>query len=148
MSAEPVVYSAGVQYWAPSSPGDIADRWTILKLKVARCADADKRQACARRLEELVLPRFDETTTGVVNALGRINETLWDLEDAVRASMAQPNTPENQARFLRAARCIPLLNDTRNHLKKRIDEMSGYTDLQDAKVYTRMPPRCASECRA
>lgn len=132
----PTVYDSGVQYWAPSSPGDIADRWTILKLKVARCEDDVRRQACARRLQELVLPRFDETTTGVVNALGRINETLWDLENVVRAAMAQPNTPDNQARFLRAARCIPLLNDTRNHLKKRIDEMSGFSDLQDVKLYS------------
>lgn len=125
------------QYWAPSSPGDLADRWTILNLKLARCPldSQDKREACVRRLQELALPAFDEVTTGLVDALGRINETLWDLEDTVRALLALPDTPEHQSRFLRAARSIPILNDTRNHLKKRIDELMGYSDLQDVKVY-------------
>lgn len=129
--------AATTEYWAPSSPGDLADRWTILNLKLARCpeADAEKRAACARRLQELALPAFDRVTTGLVEALGRINESLWDLEDTVRSLLAQPDTPPNRARFLRAARCIPILNDTRNHLKKRIDELMGYGDLQDVKVY-------------
>lgn len=126
------------QYWAPSSPGDLADRWTILNLKLAKCPEADleKRAACQRRLEELPVPAYDSVTTGIVQALARVNESLWELEDTVREVMALPDTPQQRARFLGAARCIPILNDTRNHLKKRIDELMGYTDVQDVKLYT------------
>lgn len=126
-------------YWAPSSPGDLADRWTILNLKLAQCPAADeaKRAACVRRLEELPVPAYDAVTMGVVEALGRVNQGLWTLEDTVRELLALPDTPPNRARFLRAARCIPILNDTRNHLKKRVDELMGYADLQDVKVYAR-----------
>lgn len=129
-----------LRYWAPSSPGDLADRWTILNLKLARCHDEAGRGACVRRLQELALPEFDQPATAVVDALGRVNAALWDLEDEVRDAMAAGDSPDAQERFVRAARCIPVLNDTRNHLKKRIDQLSGYEDLQDVKVYACQRP--------
>ncbi len=122
----------GVRYWAPSSPGDLADRWTILQLKLRKAADDDKRAVCLRRLQELQLPVFDETTQGIVDALARINESLWDLENAVRAAIMKN---DETGKFVRAARSIPLLNDTRNHLKARIDALMGYNDTQDVKLY-------------
>lgn len=124
-----------VQYWAPSSPGDLADRWTILKLKERKAASESTRAAAARRLDELRLPTFDATVSALVDALSRINEALWHLEDRVRALMARPD-PESQLAFMRAARGIPVLNDTRNHIKARIDSLMGYTDAQDPKAYS------------
>lgn len=127
------------RYWAPSSPGDLADRWSILNLKLTRCPPEDetKRLACLRRLRELAVPEYDESASALVDALGRVNAALWDLEDTVRATMAAGDAHD---RFVRAARCIPVLNDTRNHLKRRIDQLCGYDDLQDVKMYTLTPP--------
>jgi hypothetical protein len=124
-------------YWAPSSPGDLADRWTILQLKLRKARDEAARGACARRLQELHLPAYDETSMAIVEALGRVNEALWDLEDAVRALMASPDQgADTRAKFVQAARSIPVMNDTRNHLKRRIDQLMGYDDLQDVKLYS------------
>ena len=127
------------RYWAPSSPGDLADRWSILNLKLTRCPADDEvtRAACMRRLRELTVPEFDESTSALVDALGRVNAALWDLEDTVRATMA---AGDDHDRFVRAARCIPVLNDTRNHLKRRIDQLCGYDDMQDVKLYCRPAP--------
>lgn len=124
-------------YWAPSSPGDLADRWTILQLKLAKCPETDhaKRDTCVRRLRELPLPNYDATALGLVEALARINSTLWDLEDTVRRLMAQPDGPQQRAAFIRAARAVPILNDTRAHLKMRLDQLCGYDGLQDPKMY-------------
>lgn len=128
------------KYWVPSSPGDIADRWTILNLKVLRADTEAKRHIAIRRLQELVLPEYDDATTAIVDALAKINERLWDLEDEIRRLLAAGSTKLD--RFVEVARSIPLLNDTRAHLKGRIDEMMGHTDPQDVKVYccTNDPP--------
>lgn len=131
------------RYWAPSSPGDLADRWSILNLKLTRCPPEDEaaRSACMRRLRELAVPEYDESATALVDALGRVNAAIWDLEDTVRATMAAGDAHD---RFVRAARCIPVLNDTRNHLKRRIDQLCGYDDLQDVKVYAMNNPAHAA----
>ena len=72
----------------------------------------------------------------VVDALGKVNEALWRLEDAVRALIAgEDQGPHVTIQFVRAARSIPLLNDLRNHLKSRVDALMGYADAQDPKVY-------------
>jgi hypothetical protein len=130
-----------IQYWAPSSPGDLADRWTILQLKLRKAADDDnKKAAVVRRMQELQIPAFDEPTMALVDALARINDALWDLEDTVRALIASEDQgPATSARFVRAARSIPLLNDLRNHIKARIDAMMGYADIQDPKLYGTPP---------
>ncbi len=121
-------------YWAPSSPGDLADRWTILAIRVARAEDEAARQAATLRIQGLCMPGYDDTSASVMDALGRINERLWDLEDEVRRLAAAPQTADTQARFLQAARSIPILNDTRAHLKSRIDELMGHA-AQDVKMY-------------
>lgn len=120
-------------YWAPSSPGDLADRWTILTLKVQRASDDAKREAATRRLSELALPVYDDTSAAIVAALARVNERLWDLEDDVRRLMASSKADAEPA-FVRVARAIPLLNDTRAHLKARIDELMGH-GTHDVKMY-------------
>lgn len=122
------------KYWAPSSPGDLADRWTILNLKVLKADTEAKRQACIAQLRQLVMPEYDATATAIVDALGKINEQLWALEDEVRALMAAPETPDTRARFVRAAKRVPLLNDTRAHLKARIDGLMGHA-AHDVKTY-------------
>ncbi len=122
------------KFWMPCSPGDLADRWSILNLKLAKASTPEQREACQRLLHALPWPGFDETAMGVVHALQRVNQQLWDLEDDVRALMAGEQTDDAQRRFVEAARKIPLLNDTRAHLRTRIDELTGHTP-GDLKVY-------------
>lgn len=119
-------------YWAPSSPGDLADRYTILQLKVERADSDAKRRAALDVIRLLQLPEFDDTAAVLVDALARVNRRLWDLEDAVRRLMAHGNDgPE----FVHAARGIPLLNDVRAHLKGRIDEAMGAGGVAEQKTY-------------
>jgi hypothetical protein len=123
--------AAGPAFWAPSSPGDLADRWTILSLKVARCDTEAKRDAAERLLGELRLPVYDSTCAALFDALGRVNEQLWDLEDTVRRHLGDPYG----AQFVEAARRVPVMNDTRAHLKARIDELMGHAQ-GDVKSYS------------
>ena len=57
-----------------------------------------------------------------MNALlcAAINEALWDLEDAVRASEAEQAF---DAKFVELARKIYAFNDERARIKKRINQM-------------------------
>lgn len=112
-------------YWLPSTPGEIADRWTILKLKLSRCDthDAGARESIAEEMRAMRIPAFDDDTLALVEALGRINERMWDLQASVRRLMHADDQPE----FLESARKLPLLNDTRAHIKSRIDQLMGYT---------------------
>ena len=119
-------------YVAPSSPGDLADRWTIMKLKVVKAPTEEGRRAALKRLHDLPLPQWYPEASALVDVLGSVNERLWELEDRVRALIADPGYDRDD--FIAAARTIPILNDVRAHLKGRIDLLMG-CEPADVKMY-------------
>jgi len=113
------------EYWAPSSPGDLADRWTQLNLALLKAGTEAERRAAVCQLRRLRLPDFDDALVAIVDALGNVNERLWDLEADMRRLLTGPDTPDRRARLLEASRRLPLLKDTRAHLKARIDDLAA-----------------------
>ncbi len=121
----------------PATPGEVADRRGILRLKLRAARTADERRAISAHLDALPsldsLVAFDDTARALVAALDRINERLWQLEDVVREIMDVPGAEAADA-FVRAARSVPIMNDTRNHIKRRIDAVMGWPAM-DVKMY-------------
>jgi hypothetical protein len=125
---------------APTSPGDVLDRLTILDLKVARIADPDRRrQASAHRhalreaWHEQGLP--DPTSFPEHGELAQINGELWDVEDALRAHERASTFDEA---FVALARSVYRLNDARASAKARLDARLG-ARFGDVKSYDADP---------
>ncbi len=118
------------------SPGEIADRLTILQIKAGRISDPDKLGAILREkaILEDAWSRMPDSVAlrALVGELKSINEQLWELEDLVRAhERAQDFGPS----FVQRARAIYKTNDRRAYVKRRINEALG-SDLLEVKAYT------------
>lgn len=121
------------QLFVPSTPGDLADRRSILALKVERGRCEARRQRAREILA--ALPELAGVPVGseagqVAQALHGVNGRLWELEDEVRERSAA-----GDAAFVAAARLVPVMNDVRAHLKNRIDELCGWAP-GDVKMYS------------
>jgi hypothetical protein len=117
--AKPILIEVGA--------GDLMDRASILQIKDERIADPEKRANVRREL--LALEPARARLLGAFPALGaleaelkRINETLWDIEDAIRRCEAQGDFGP---RFIELARAVYQNNDRRGALKKTINVVSG-----------------------
>ena len=109
-------------------PGEIADRLTILSLKILHGAAAgkdtkhflDERNALLTQLRgrELSGPWLEYTLE-----LGAVNSALWQAEDEIRALRALPVVSPTQALVI--AFRIPTLNDRRAELVSLINQSTG-----------------------
>jgi uncharacterized protein DUF6165 len=118
----------------PSSYGDAADRITILMIKGERIGDAEKLKSVHAQLDALTkafqvarTPEFD----ALFAKLKAINETLWDIEDDIRA---HERRGDFGAGFVELARSVYRSNDRRAALKREIDALLG-SDLREEKSY-------------
>lgn len=115
-------------------PGELIDRITILKLKVAHL-DGARRADAAARLAILLehwhaLPASSEVSA-LADELAALNQRLWAIEDALRACERRGDFG---ARFVEHARNVYRTNDRRAQLKADIDTALGHV-IGDAKVY-------------
>ena len=119
----------------PTSPGELIDKLTILRLKTERITDAGK-LTNVRREKELL-----ERTAGAIpvtadlialwDEMYAINAALWVIEDAVREhEKAQDFGPA----FVTLARAVYVTNDRRAEVKKRINLLLG-SALSEEKSY-------------
>jgi hypothetical protein len=111
----------------PISPGELLDKITILRIKAARMTDAA--QIANVRLElSLLETTWRESgwaTTAVSaeeNALQRVNECLWEIEDRIRAQEAAQRF---DSQFIELARSVYRSNDERAAIKRRINVRLG-----------------------
>ena len=120
----------------PVSPGELLDKITILRIKVARIADAAK--LANVRLELDLLEKtwrdcgcaaFDVTQDE--RALQQVNERLWDIEDRIRGKEAKQTFDRE---FIELAREVYISNDERAAIKKRINLQLG-SRLVEEKSY-------------
>lgn len=116
------------------SYGEAADKIAILEIKLARIADPGKRANVERELT-LLTGAFDVPATPALDALRAklkgVNETLWDIEDDIRACEARGDFGEA---FIRLARAVYITNDRRAALKREIDALLG-SELREEKSY-------------
>ena len=117
----------------PVPLGDVVDKITILRLKVARLERPEARAAAVAELEALQarwtgaghppLESFAE--------LQSVNERLWEVEDQLRRHEADRDFGP---KFIARARSVYLLNDQRAALKRAINDALG-SELIEQKHY-------------
>jgi hypothetical protein len=120
----------------PLSPGEVLDKITILRIKSKRMADPKK--LANVRLE---LTALEETWSASayaqvdieseVEALLRVNERLWSIEDDIRD---KERAQAFDAEFIRLARAVYVENDERAVIKRRINVKLG-SGLIEEKSY-------------
>jgi hypothetical protein len=121
----------------PVSAGELLDKITILRIKVARMTDAQK--LANVRLElgllEKAWTELGGATTELTaeeHALQSVNEQLWDIEDRIRDKEARQLFDRE---FIDLARAVYATNDERAAIKKRINLHLG-SRLVEEKSYT------------
>ena len=116
--------------------GDVADRITILELKLHNLSNPRQLAHVQSELDGLhaAWAAASEVMLDAVPGLDRlrvVNSELWDVEDALRAlEAAQDFGP----RFVALARSVYTLNDERARLKAGINDYTG-SRLREQKSY-------------
>ncbi len=117
----------------PISPGELLDKLTILRIKLARIGEPARRANVQRELELLegVWARARPAAADLqddIEALAAVNARLWDIEDRIRdCERAQ----RFDAGFIALARSVYIENDARAALKRRINERLGATLIEE-----------------
>ncbi len=124
----------------PVSPGELADKLTILEIKQEKVSDPERRAKAAheyRLLHEIWRAGGVETieVARLKDQLRAVNERLWGIEDEIRAHEARAEFDE---RFIELSRDVYRHNDWRFELKNRINEQLG-SELAEVKQYTAYP---------
>jgi tetratricopeptide (TPR) repeat protein len=121
----------------PISAGELIDKVTILRIKSDRFADTAKLRNVRHELSALTavcdrsVPHSPELDC-LTNKLRAVNESLWEIEDAIRCCERQGDFGP---RFVELARSVYRQNDRRAVLKRAINELVGST-LMEEKGYS------------
>ena len=121
----------------PTSPGELIDKLTILRLKSENITDKDKlrhinyESNVLQQTADAAIP-FTDALRVLWDLLYEINKDLWVVEDDIRACDARG---EFGPPFIALARAIYITNDKRAAVKKEINVMLG-SDLVEEKSYT------------
>lgn len=119
------------------SPGELLDRISILEIKQDRIKAAEQiiniRYELGRLHEaQSRYPKFAADIDRLRVRLKSVNETLWDIEDEIRAcEAAQTFGP----RFIELARSVYRENDRRAGIKREINNLLGSAIIEE-KSYT------------
>ncbi len=118
------------------SPGEVIDRLTILEIKLARIGDPALCRPVTVEYERLLAAvAASQRIEGVEplrSELKLVNESLWDVEDALRDHERRKDFGDS---FVAHARSVYRLNDRRSAIKRRINEIAGSAS-SDVKSYT------------
>ena len=121
----------------PVSWGELIDKITILEIKSGRITAAAALQNIRTELSQLqaiaadVLAR-DERVRAAKQALKELNQTLWEVEDRLRARERDQKFDEA---FVELARSVYRTNDQRSAKKREINLLTG-SRLVEEKQYT------------
>jgi len=116
------------------SIGEVADKLSILQIKLEKFGDPEKRANVRRELESLegaleeAGVRLDPVE---MEGLRAVNLRLWEIEDDIRRKEARKEFDEE---FVRLARSVYFSNDERARLKREINLRHG-SDLIEEKEY-------------
>jgi tetratricopeptide (TPR) repeat protein len=119
------------------APGELIDKITILEIKSRQIKDTDKLANIRAELAALRLVRDREIKKSaelkrLTVELKTANETLWRIEDEIRACEREQ---EFGSRFVELARSVYRTNDQRSALKRRINELLDSSIIEE-KSYT------------
>ena len=119
------------------SYGEFLDKLTILDIKCERIKDAEKLENVKHERDVLNnIWNADEKSSVDISeeydALKRINEKLWEIEDDIRD---KERNKEFDQEFIDLARAVYVTNDERARIKKEINVKLG-SDLVEEKSYS------------
>ncbi len=120
----------------PVSWGELFDKLTILEIKKVRIGDDQKLANINRELDALNTICRAHKLPGrglqdLIAELRRINESLWDIEDDIRAC---ERVKDFSAHFIELARSVYKTNDKRAEIKRTINKLLG-SELVEEKSY-------------
>ena len=123
------------------SYGELLDKISILEIKSERIQEGSKLQNVRRELTLLsaawaaaaVLQNPTELAV-IRRELKKVNEQLWEIEDALRA---REHARHFDAEFIQLARKVYITNDRRAALKRDIDTLLGsaFTEEKSYQPY-------------
>jgi len=124
----------------PISPGELADKITILEIKLERIESTEKKANVKKELDMLsqiwskaVSADVDvyAGTKRMCEELKTVNETLWEIEDKLRD---EERAKQFGKHFIELARSVYVTNDQRAELKKEIN-LHLKSDIIEEKSY-------------
>jgi hypothetical protein len=128
-----------MRVYIPISAGDLIDRITILQIKRAAIPNRAIAASVGQELDHLTAIRACFLKLGVAQIracerrLVKLNRTLWDTEDELRALEA---AGDFGATFVAAARRVYRTNDQRARLKREINDLVG-SALREEKWFSK-----------
>lgn len=122
--------------FVPVSPGEVLDKITILEIKSERIQEEEKLLNVRRELvllKEVWAEKVvdDKNIRRLHVQLKEINETLWDIEDAIRD---EERLHRFEERFVELARNVYFTNDRRSRVKKELNTYLG-SEIVEEKSY-------------
>ncbi len=117
----------------PISPGELLDKITILRIKSERMGDPAKLANVRLELRNLEATWNESAYARIdlkadVDALLKVNERLWVIEDDIRD---KERSQTFDAEFVRLARAVYFENDERAAIKRRINTTLGSSIVEE-----------------
>jgi predicted nucleic acid-binding Zn-ribbon protein len=122
--------------------GELVDKLTILEIKAERLtaptavANVRKELTALQSVLQRLQPRPAELDA-LKAQLKSVNQSLWDVEDQIRAKEAAQSFDRG---FIELARAVYFNNDQRARLKREINVLLK-SELVEEKQYTDYSPR-------
>ena len=121
----------------PVSPGELADKLSILEIKNEKITDSEKlknigyEQSLLRRIWSK--SQFEKKfVSKELSELKMVNRKLWEIEDQIRFKESGKQFDEE---FIKLARLVYISNDKRSGIKRKINQIYG-SDLLEEKSYS------------
>lgn len=116
----------------PVSIGELFDKYSILLIKSEKIKDEHKLNNISKELLLLKNIKMKYDNEELLNKLKKINETLWDIENAKREKEKLKIFDDE---FIQLARNVYIFNDNRSKIKNNINEYFN-SNFIDVKEYT------------
>jgi predicted nuclease with TOPRIM domain len=115
------------------SNGEIADKLSIIEIKLKHIQEVEKRKNLQNEYEVLdaAVKNIIDKKHEYYQELLKINQELWDIEDTIRDLEREQQFGE---KFVETARAVYFTNDKRSEVKRKINELTG-SNLIEEKSY-------------
>ena len=122
---------------AEISLGELADKITILEIKMKKIVDKESLHILNKEyqslkaidLKDINLDKYKQ----LFNELKSINEKLWDIENEKR--LLEKNSDFGD-KFIQVSRAVHFNNDKRAEIKLKINKSFG-SNIEEIKEYTK-----------
>jgi hypothetical protein len=115
------------------SHGEIADKLTIIEIKLERITEPAKRANLKKefRVLDKAAARFLKRSDKLYRDLYEVNTGLWNIEDHIRDLERKKDFGQD---FIDTARSVYFKNDLRSEIKRKINLSTG-SGLIEEKSY-------------